>query len=142
MTTDDDVMGKAREFILQNWNRVFTNFQVLEAGGDEIPLARFLTDFARQQLAERQDGWVAELLTVFKRNIAMHQNSPVLASGNFTDEVRAELRGFIRGLQRGLEIVDMSQAEARAENTELNPRKIAENMPIPPYRPAGDGEGK
>ena len=49
------------------------------------------------------------LIAIFKRNIAMHANGPVLSSDQFSSEVKTEMNGFIRGLQRGLEIVELTE---------------------------------
>lgn len=49
------------------------------------------------------------LIAVFKRNIAMHENGPVLSSDQFSSEVKTEMNGFIRGLKRGLEIVELTE---------------------------------
>ena len=53
-----------------------------------------------------------ELTDIFKRNIAMHKNGPTLTSDQFSDEVRTEMQGFIRGLERGLEIVELTRTAA------------------------------
>lgn len=70
-------------------------------------------DFAAEQLA-RSAGWVAELPAVFKRNIAMHENGPAM-NGHLRAADKLEMQGFIRGLRRGLEIVEMSRPAASGE---------------------------
>lgn len=71
---------------------------------------------------------VAELIACFKRNISMHKNGPVLTSAQFSDEAKADLQGFVRGLERGLEIVELTEASepvlARKFNLGDRVRKI------------------
>jgi hypothetical protein len=81
---------------LLSFEQVMTNF-----AASEVQAA---TRGLREQLE-------AELIAVFKRNIAMHENSPVLSTHVYGSEVKNELRGFIRGLKRGLEIIEFDRTK-------------------------------
>lgn len=50
-----------------------------------------------------------KLIAVFKRNIAMHRNGPVLSTDIFSDHEKSCHQSFITGLERGLEIVELTE---------------------------------
>lgn len=58
---------------------------------------------------DRLKGEKANLITVFRRNIRMHESSPYL-NGIGTAEQKAEVENYLKGLKRGLEILEFDFA--------------------------------
>ena len=62
-----------------------------------------------EKRVEELDERFNETLACFRRNIKMHEMSPIFTTG--TDEEKAKHESYVAGLKRGYEILELSQAK-------------------------------
>lgn len=75
---------------------------------EAVQLARYIEHReaqTREALAEAEE-WKLELVRVFKRNIRMHEDSPYVRLSATYPKEAAEVEQFVKGLKRGLEILE------------------------------------